>query len=134
MRNANPSVRRWYHPTHLWIPHVAKKVTDEAPAEPTLSKADAVRAALAAGYDNPADGVAWIKGTHGLDVTNQAFSSYKMAEKKKREGAGGSKAVRVGRPSKNGHGDVLDVARQVKQLVDAHGADVVRECLKLFAD
>lgn len=112
---------------------MAKKTGTDAVPEGTVTKAEAVRTALADGFETPAEGVAYIRDKFGLDVPNQMFSSYKAAAKKK--DAGGSKGVRVGRPGRNGKPSdaaVLEVAGQVKTLVDKHGYPTVRACLDLF--
>ena len=44
-------------------------------ADGKMTKADAVRAALAAGVDMPAEGSAHIKEKYGLVVTPQQFST-----------------------------------------------------------
>ncbi len=46
-----------------------------------ISKAEAVRDALAHGEDSPEEGTRYIKNTHGIDITRQMFSSYKAQQK-----------------------------------------------------
>ena len=107
--------------------------------KPPVQKTEAVRQALAAGKDMPSAGVAWIKETLGVEVTNQQFSSYKTQEKAKGSAAS-SKAVPVpvasnGAVHRNGsvgHGLSLDAAKQVKELVGKFGAKTVKELAELF--
>lgn len=103
---------------------------DEPPAGTgaAVTKAEAVRRAILAGFDVPVEGVAWVKAMYGLDIGTQMFSSYKSAARR----AGASSGIKVGGRGRTGGGDVLEVAKQVKQLVDKHGVGTVTECLELF--
>ena len=56
--------------------------TTPAPAE-KLSKADAVRRAIADGVDSPSEGVAYVRSKFGIEITNQQFSTVKFQDKKK---------------------------------------------------
>jgi hypothetical protein len=135
--------------------HMAKKRTPtaEAPIEapaaervttPTMTKADAVRAAVAAGKSKPADAVQWIKEQHGIEITPQHFSSYKSSQAKKDGGipSGGGRRGRrpaeavasVPRGPRVGNSGAADLARQVKSLVTQYGADEVSGMLAVLRD
>ncbi|WP_435007965.1 hypothetical protein P12x_005230 [Tundrisphaera lichenicola] len=47
------------------------------------SKSDAVRMAIAAGFDGPQVGAGYIQSQFGLDVSPEHFSAVKSADKKK---------------------------------------------------
>jgi hypothetical protein len=94
-----------------------------------MTKSAAVRAAVAEGVEKPSDGVTYVKEKFGLDVTAQQFSLIKSQSKKKAESpAPRTKAV----PTTNGDPSVL--ARQVKTLVQAYGADAVKKMTDVFSD
>jgi hypothetical protein len=105
-----------------------------APAA-TVSKADAVRAALKAGVAKPTEAVAYIKETFGLDISAAMVSTYKGNEKKR-----AGKRRRRGRPANawvnantgGSSGDVVDLVRQVRGLVDRYGAAQVKQIVGVF--
>ncbi|MBN9518062.1 hypothetical protein J0H58_06015 [bacterium] len=104
-----------------------------------MSKADAVRAALAEGKSKPQVACEWIKEKFGIDITPQHFSSYKSSEAKKEGGAstGGRKSEKEAGFVGNGFvagGNPVDLARQVKQLVDKFGAQNVQDMVGVFTD
>jgi hypothetical protein len=112
--------------------------TTETPAV-SMTKADAVRAAIADGADNPTEGVAYIKGKFGIDITPQQFSTYKTVDKKR----GGKPAGRRGRQPRavsavmptapaNGHAGLALQVEAIKTLVEQLGADQVVSIAKLF--
>jgi hypothetical protein len=104
-----------------------------------MTKADAVRAALADGISKPSEGVGYIKSKFGLDVSAQMYSLYKSKEKKG-GGRGNSRTPREGSswgtlaPGKSGARNPAELARAVKQLVEQYGADAVREMAEVFAE
>jgi hypothetical protein len=107
-------------------------------ADGKMTKADAVRAAIADGKDMPAEGAAHIKEKYGLDVTPQQFSTYKSIANKKAgraPGRRGRKAVTAAATS-NGRsgGNPADLARGVKQLIQQFGAAAVSDMLAVLAD
>jgi hypothetical protein len=118
--------------------------TDEGSKGP-MTKADAVRAALAKGIGNPTDGVKYIKLTFGVDMPKQQFSVYK-SEFKKRAGkgkgrakAGAKKALPaanyVAPPPKARVGadaDVLIAAEAIKPFVSSLGAARVKRIVDLL--
>jgi membrane-associated protease RseP (regulator of RpoE activity) len=119
--------------------------TPAAPPDPTatatISKADAVRAALAEGKDSPEEGVEFIKTKYGIEMTKPTFSSYKAQDKARKAKAGNGKpAPAAPRPkpvaaSSNGHaGNPAELAREVKALVEKFGAVAVKEMTDVFAE
>jgi len=125
---------------------MAKKKDIEAPdaaeAAPKMKKSDAMREAIKRGIDKPQAASEFIKSEFGLDVTPQVFSSFKSISKKK---GGNSSGKRRGRPPQaqvattsgvgNGNGrssSPAELARAVKSLVDAHGAEAVKEMVGVF--
>jgi hypothetical protein len=119
---------------------MAKKA-EAAAGSPSMTKTDAVKAAIAAGKDMPAEGVQWIKETHGLDIDPQHFSAIKSQARKK---AGGPPARRGRKPraASNGSGvssgrasvNPAELARDVKRLVEQYGAAAVKDMAGVFAD
>jgi hypothetical protein len=107
-----------------------------------ITQREAVRLALAAGKEQPAEGVKFVKENFGRTLSNQAFSTLKSQLK-----SGGRKPAKpqpkptavspaTATPSANGkyRGDAVDLARAVKLLVQQHGAEAVSEMAKVFAD
>lgn len=116
--------------------------TEETPAvakaaAKDMSKADAVRAALAAGYDKPKEGVAYIKEKFGMEVTTGTFSVTKSQDAKKAGGEGEGDGKKTPTPpAPTGHdsmgGSPAALLRQVKELADRHGGDEIREILAIL--
>jgi len=111
-------------------------------AEGTISKADAVRAALKAGHDKPQEASTYIKETYGLDVTPQVVSTYKSIDNKRkgkgkkrgRKPAAEAAAAPGPKASSKPHmANPADLARGVKSLVETYGADAVRDMAGVFA-
>lgn len=81
---------------------MAKKKTETAAegtdpiTEATMTNADMVRAAIAAGADTAKPGIAWIKEKYGVDVSAGNFNVTKSNDKKK----GGGKTARKPRAAK----------------------------------
>ena len=123
-----------------------RKADSEAPADggasaETISKSEAVRRALAAGIDKPAEGVAFIKKEFGLELTSGQFSTVKFQEGKKKgrtPGKRGRKPAATSAPGLvvNGRsaGNPAELARAVKALVMAHGPEAVKGMVDVFAD
>lgn len=106
-------------------------------ADGKMTKADAVRAAIADGADSPADGVAYIKSKFGIDITPQHFSSYKSQQRAKAgkaPGRRGRKPGAVAVPRATANGNPADLARQIKGLIGQYGAVAVNEMVAVFAD
>ena len=111
---------------------MAKK--KEAEEAGTMSKADAVRAALAEGKTKPQDACAWIKEKFDIDITPQHFSSYKSQEVKKQEGGTSGGGRRAAEPAgqRVGSGNPVELAKQVRALVQQHGAAAVKGMVEVF--
>lgn len=101
-----------------------------------MTKAEAVRQTLAEGIDTPADGVAYVKEKHGLDITPQQFSTYKSIAKKK---AGGTPAKRGRRaaapaaaPTPSAPAGLATSVEAIKVLVEQYGVEQVVSIARLF--
>src|SRR5688572_10070274 len=110
----------------------------KADGAPAMKKSDAMRAAIAEGHDKPQAASAFIKEKFGLDVTPQVFSTFKSIENKK-NGNKGRRSSRGAKPEGNvtGNGlvaDPADLARNVKKLVEQHGAKAVADMAKVFGE
>jgi hypothetical protein len=106
-------------------------------ADGKMTKADAVRAALAAGVDMPAEGSAHIKEKYGLDVTPQQFSTYKSIANKKAGKAPGRRGRKSGaavaaKSSTNGPAGLALQVEAIKSLVDQLGVEQVVSIAQLF--
>lgn len=120
---------------------MAKKAGAEA-GNGSMTKADAVRAAVAEGKLKPQEGCAWIKEKFDIDITPAHFSSYKSQEAKKtgtpdRRGRKPREAA-AAVATQNGHpvapGGAVDLAKQLKSLVTRYGADEVSGMLAVLRD
>ena len=109
----------------------------------SMTKADAVRAAVAEGKLKPQDACAWIKEKFDIEITPAHFSSYKSQEAKKsgtpgRPGRKPREVAAVAAPASNGHpvatGGAVDLAKQLKGLVTRYGADEVSGMLAVLRD
>lgn len=97
------------------------------------SKSDAVRMAIAAGFDGPQVGAGYIQSQFGLDVSPEHFSAVKSADKKKvltDEPKG--KPGRKPKDATNGEVDLLAAIETMKPLVAALGADKVKKIADLL--
>jgi hypothetical protein len=108
-------------------------------ADGKMTKADAVRAALTAGVDKPADGAAYVKEKFGLEVSPQQFSTYKSIANKKAGKAPGRRGRRaavtpMAVPSPVGSGPVglATSVEAIKVLVDTYGVEQVVSIARLF--
>jgi len=117
-----------------------KKAEDEAPAAAPaekITKSEAVRRAIAEGVDKPQEAVAFIKERYGVDISAQHFSSIKSQEAKKtgkpgRRSRKPREAVSTPSGSRVGNGNPVELARQIKKLVDVYGVSSVREMTSVF--
>jgi len=124
----------------------AETTAETAPASPAekMTQREAVEKALAAGMDTPAEGVPYVKGQFGIVLDNQAFSSIKS----KIKSGSGAAAKQPGRPDASANGAVAhkpaaktppavtnpaELARAVKELVTAHGAETIKDMVDVFA-
>lgn len=113
----------------------------------TVSKAEAVRQALAQGLDELDDITGFLKSQFGIEMPRQQISTYK-AQLKARAAKKGSKATgKPGRKPKaavegylappsrkptQGEGDLLAAMEAMKPLVEALGADKVHRLVDLL--
>lgn len=109
----------------------------------TMTKADAVRAALAKGIGNPTAGVNYIKTNFGVDMPKQQFSVYKSEFKKRGQKGKGKAAPKKTIPAANyvappakaptgSSADVLMVAEAIKPFVSSLGAARVKRIVDLL--
>ena len=132
------------------MPEIEEEAGDE-PSRPgkKLSKAEAVRDALAHGKDSPGAGVAYIKQTHGIVIGRQMFSSYKTQDKTRQAKKDGE-AARPARKSKAsdagvegyvappskaraaGEPDMLAALEGIKDLVEQYGAERLKRMVDLM--
>lgn len=125
---------------------MAKK-KDEAGAETPAAAAgkitqkEAVKKAIAAGKDSPADGVAYVKEQFGITLNNGAFSTIKSQLKKasgtnvsagKRGRPSGAKAAPAAKPSANGVPNMALQIEAIKTLCASLGVDQVKQIAELF--
>lgn len=110
--------------------------TGETPAV-KMTKADAVRAAVADGADNPTEGTAYIKAKFNLDITPQQFSTYKALDKKRsgkpaRQGRQPKAAVIAPSALATGPVGLAIQVESIKTLVEALGDEQVVSIARLF--
>ena len=122
---------------------MAKKAAEEG----KITQKEAVKQAIAAGKDQPKDGVAYVKETFGMELSTGGFSTLKTqlksagktpGKKKRGRPAGVSTSAPTPAPKKasmNGHmANPADLARGVKSLVEQFGAAAVTDMAKVFGD
>ncbi len=99
----------------------------------SMTKADAVRAAIAEGVEKPQVACEWIKTKFDVDTTPAHVSSYKSGFKKK-EGQDTPRARVAASPAGRRVGSInpVELAIQVKKLVDAYGVAAVKEMATVF--
>jgi hypothetical protein len=105
----------------------------------TMSKTDAIRAALAEGQESPAAGTAFIRERFGLEMSKQHFSATK-SKLKSTEGQGAKAAAMRPEPPEErqperrggGEGDLLSAMEAMKPLVAALGAEKVKRIADLL--
>ncbi|WP_422929655.1 hypothetical protein [Singulisphaera sp. PoT] len=123
---------------------VAIEATTTEKTFPPVSKAEAVRRAVAAGNERPAEGVDYVLDEFGIEMDNKTFSLNK-AQQKSRDARKAESAPRVegGRPidgilappprkAPSGGGDLIDVMERMKPLVAQHGAEQVKRLADLL--
>jgi hypothetical protein len=135
---------------------VSQEVSDKEPVEVletprkgAITQSGAARAALEKGYEKPAEAVAYIKNTFGIDMNPQYFSAIKTRTKDLHEAAPPkpaparrgqkAKAARVEgylappeKPKVAGEPDVLLALEGVKELVSQFGADKLKRMIDLL--
>lgn len=128
--------------------NMAKKKQAEAeeatatgtPPGEEISKAEAVRRAVAKGYDKPAKGVKYILDEFGIEITPQTFSATKSQQRTREEKKAGPEGVTAQPMSTSSHGRTngtsgsAELARAVKQLVQRYGAAEVKGMADVFAE
>jgi hypothetical protein len=130
-------------PIHFEVTPMAKKTSGEAAQEQEgngkVTKADAVRAAVAEGVNAPAEIVEFVKTKYGLELTAAQASTYKSLDKKrggtgKRRGGRKVRAKAVATPNSTIiHGMVaIEDLEAAKQLVAKVGAEQAKRLVGLF--
>jgi len=100
--------------------------------ESSLTKADAIRAAIKAGIESPTEAEKYIRKRFGLEVSRTHFSASK-SQMRKAENAGAVDGYLA--PPKIdaiGDGDLLDALEKMKPLVASLGADKVKRIVDLL--
>jgi hypothetical protein len=118
-------------------PSSADASTSANPPQAGISKAEAVRQALAAGLSSPGDIAAFLKQKYGIDMARPMISAYK-AQAKHRLAAKSSPPTKPrsadgtahARPTVNA--DLITDIKAVKHLVERLGAAQVRRIIDLF--
>lgn len=114
--------------------------TEDSPER--ITKSEAVRRAIAAGAEQPADGVPFIKTHFGLDISPMHFSAVKAGDKKKEaiKAKPGRKPKAIegylappAKPKGIGEGDLIAAIEAIKPLVAQHGADKVKRLVDVLA-
>jgi hypothetical protein len=117
-----------------------------AEMKPSVSKAEAVRQALAAGKEMPEEGVAYLLDNFGIVMDRQTFSANKSQEKardaKKAEASRTSKPGRKPKaavegyltppPKTRSNDDLLGTLEALKPLLASHGADKLHRLVDLL--
>lgn len=114
----------------------------QTPAEPTITKSEASRRAIAEGLTNAAEAVAFIKSKFGLDMSPAHFAAVRSGEKKKtgetkaKPGPKPKAAVESAHPvatkKADGEGDLLASLETLKPLIAQLGAAKVRRLVDLL--
>lgn len=129
-------------------PEVEEEDADEPGASrPAISKADAVREALAQGKEGPEEGTDYIRSQYGIEMPRQMFSSYKAQEKARQaKKAGGVPATPAPAPRQQpaappvartpaapvaSGGIIADIA-DIKRLLATHGKDGLEELIRVL--
>jgi hypothetical protein len=142
-------------PVHVEPEDASQDIPDEEPAsviEPTpgMSKADACRAALAAGIVDAEKAQAFTLSKFGVEIKATDFALYKSKQKKAgpapvTKGKPGRKPKAVApatvdgylappvKPKAAGEPDVLLALEGVKELMATYGADKVRRIVDLLS-
>jgi hypothetical protein len=118
-------------------------------AQPTMSKADACRAALAAGIEKAEEAMEFTLNKFGVEIKATDFTLYKS----KAKGAAAAAPAKRGRKPKaveaarevsqspavpkaftpaNGRADLLDALTAMKPLIAQYGADQVKKMVDLL--
>lgn len=135
-------------PVQVQEPEPVRQPVHESVSRSTgITKSQAIRDAIAAGFDKPQAGSAWIKEQYNIQVTPQMFSTVKNTSRKQ----GSTHIVRRPAPApihtrpltgvtrslsamKQNPESSLDLAREVKRLISTYGTDAVSEMVSLFSE
>ena len=100
----------------------------------TMTKADAVRAALAEGVETSKEGVEFIKDRFGIEIAPMHFAAQKSQIKKKEQGEdqGTRKAPKPRQATDGDQGDLLAAMEAIKPLVASLGAEKVKRIVDLL--
>jgi hypothetical protein len=101
----------------------------------TISKADAIRAALQAGIESPTAASEYIRKRFGMDVSRTHVSAFKSQKKKAENPESPGPVEGYLAPPKLeaiGDGDLLDALEMMKPLVASLGADKVKRIVDLL--
>jgi hypothetical protein len=140
-------------PAHIEPEDASQEIPDEEPAsfieKTTMSKADACRAALAAGIEDAEKAQAFTLSKFGVEIKATDFALYKSKAKQ-----GAATAAPKGKPGRKpkaaaplvenyvappvkpkaaGEPDVLLALESVKELLATYGADKVRRIVDLLS-
>lgn len=114
---------------------------------PAVSKAEAVRQALAEGLDGIGDIGEFIKAKYGIEMPKPIISSYKAQQKardaKRNRASSSSKTPKRGKPAEGylappprieptGEGDLIDILEKMKPLIAQHGAEKIKRIVDLL--
>jgi hypothetical protein len=107
--------------------------------QPPIKKADAIRAALAAGLDSPGDIEGFLKSHYGIEMPRQMISSYKAQQKARdQKKAGGEEPARKPRSSSpaprsgNGEVDIIEALEALKPLVKELGPEKIKRLVDVL--
>jgi hypothetical protein len=139
-------------PAHVEPEDASQEIPDEEPAslieKTTMSKADACRAALAAGIEDAEKAQAFTLSKFGVEIKATDFALYKS---KRKQAGGTAPKGKPGRkpkaaaplvegyvappekPKSAGELDLLLALEGVKELMSTYGADKVRRIVDLLS-
>jgi hypothetical protein len=114
----------------------AAKPAELRAAEPAVSKAAAVRAALADGLDGLDDIAAYVKAKHGHDIPKPQISAYKAQEKAKGRKVD-EPVPKAPKPKPAVHGgggetDLITAMETMKPFIKEHGAERLKRIIDLL--
>lgn len=96
------------------------------------TKTEAVKMAIAAGFDSPQAGSGYINSMYGMDVSPQHFSSTKSQLKSKEEKSVNGYVAPPPKPAANGEEELLAAMEAMKPLVASLGVEKVKRLADLL--